>query len=267
MRSTPRAPQRLAVLAAALLGALLTLLPRPALAGVSVRLTSRELVEVDGRWKLAFTIDYGSVPQLPHIPMIFNFEPTVLYERALTDKSPDKPIINRIPLSNQQGLNESLDVGFSDASGKIFKITKFDFVIRRDRGFESGEYDLKIKREDDGQQMGQTIKVILKGDNPIVDRRAMVFAGEKKSKKAADPDKTDGDKTDDKKDAPAAPKEDAKSEDGEEKKSGDDVPKVPPKQGGCGCRVVGEEAPAGGPLAVLGLAVAVAVASRRRRAA
>ncbi len=263
MRSTPRAPQRLAVLAAALLGLLLALLPRPALAGVSVRLTSRDLVEVDGRWKLAFTLDYGSVPQIPHVPMIFKFEPTVLYERALTDKSPDKPIINRIPLSNQQGLNESLDVGFSDASGKIFKITKFNFVIRRDRGFESGEYDLKIVREDDGAQMGQTIKIILKGDNPVVDRRAMVFAGEKKSKKA-DPDKTDGDKADDKKDEPAA-KEETKSEDGDAKASGGEVPAVPPKQGGCGCRVAGEEAPAGGPLAALGFAVVVAVASRRSR--
>ena len=55
------------------------------------------------------------------------------------------------------------------------------FVIRRDHGFEAGEYDLKIKREDDGVQMGQTIHLILKGDNPVVDRRSMTF--EAKSKK------------------------------------------------------------------------------------
>jgi len=265
MRSTLRAPRPLALLAAALLGVLLALLPRPALAGVSVRLASREPVEVDGRWKLAFTIDYGSVPQIPHIPMIFSFEPMVLYERALTDKSPEKPIINRMPLSNQQTNNESLDVGFSDASGKIFKVTKFDFVIRRDRGFEAGEYDLKIKREDDGVQMGQTIRIILKGDNPIVDRRAMVFAGEKKSKKV-DADKADADKADEKKDEPA--KEEPKTEDGEEKKTGGEVPAVPPKQGGCGCRVAGledEQAPAGAVLAALGLAIAVSSRRRPRR--
>lgn len=261
MRSKLRPTRPLALLCAALLGALLALLPRPALAGVSVRLATREPVEADGRWRLAFTIDYGTPPQIPHVPMIFSFEPMVLYERALTDKSPEKPIINRMPLSNQQTLNESMDVGFSDASGKVFKITKFNFVIRRDRGFEAGEYNLKIKREDDGVQMGQTLRIILKGDNPIVDRRAMVFAGEKKSKKV-DADKTD-DKSDDKKDdAPA--KEAPKAEDGEEKKSGDDVPKVPPKQGGCGCRMAGEEAPAGATLA--GVALAVAVAARRRRA-
>src|ERR1700730_10187394 len=111
------------------------------------------------------TIDYGSVPQIPHVPVIFSFQPTVLYERALLDKTGDKPQLNRIPLSNQQTINEGMDIGFADASGKVFKITKFDFVIKRDHGFEAGEYDLKIKREDDGVQLGQTLKLTLKGDH------------------------------------------------------------------------------------------------------
>src|SRR5262249_1885311 len=59
-------------------GALLPFLPRPALAAGSVTLSTREPVEEDGRWKLKFSIDYGSIPQIPHIPMIFSFTPVVL---------------------------------------------------------------------------------------------------------------------------------------------------------------------------------------------
>ena len=257
------ASRTLALLGAALLAALfalITLAPRPALAGGTVTLASREPVEDDGKWKLKMSIDYGSIPQLPHIPMIFSFTPTVLYERALTDKSPEKPVINRMPLSNQQGIHESMDVGFSDGTGKIFKVTKFDFVIRRDHGFEAGEYDLKIKREDDGVQMGQTIRLVLKGDNPVVDRRAIVFAGDKPKKKKGEDAKPE-EKKDEEKKEPAA--EEKKADEGEEKK-GEDVPKVPPKQGGCGCEVAGDAGPRGGALAGLGIALVLAARRRRR---
>jgi MYXO-CTERM domain-containing protein len=193
--------------------------------------------------------------------MIFSFTPVVLYERALTDKSPEKPVVNRMPLSNQQGINESMDVGFSDASGKVFKVTKFDFVIRRDHGFEAGEYDLKIKRQDDGGQMGQTIHLVLKGDNPIVDRRAIVFAGDKPKSKKVDPDKTEEKKDEGKKDEE---KKDEGEKKDEEKKDGADVPKVPPKQGGCGCEVAGD--PASPTRALWALGLAALVAGRRRRA-
>lgn len=256
---TPPRRGTLALLCAALLGALLALLPRPALAAGTVTLASREPTEDDGKWKLKMSIDYGSIPQLPHIPMIFSFTPTVLYERALTDKSPEKPVINRMPLSNQQGINESMDVGFSDGTGKIFKVTKFDFVIRRDHGFEAGEYDLKIKREDDGVQMGQTIRLILKGDNPVVDRRAIVFAGDKPKSKKGDAAKKDEPK-DEKKDEPAEEKKDEPTEE----KKGEDVPKVPPKQGGCGCEVAGDAGPSGAALVGLGLVAAFAARRRRR---
>lgn len=266
MRRTPPPgphPHRplLALVAAAILGALLSLLPHPALAAGTVNLASRELTEEDGRWKLKMSIDFGSIPQLPHIPMIFSFTPTVLYERALTDKSPEKPVVVRMPLQNQQGINESMDVGFSDASGKVFKVTKFDFVIRRDHGFEAGEYDLKIKREDDGVQMGQTIRLVLKGDNPVVDRRAIVFAGDKPKSKKVDADKADA-KKEEKKEEPA---EEKKEEAAGEEKKGEDVPKVPPKQGGCGCRLAGDDAPHGA--ALLTLAGAAALVTRRRRRA
>jgi MYXO-CTERM domain-containing protein len=251
---------RTLVRAAVLLGALLVL-PRYALAAGTVSLASREPTEVDGKWKLNMTIDFGSVPQLPHIPMIFAFQPMVLYERSLTDKSPEKPVLIRMPLQNQQAINESMDVGFANASGQVFKITKFDFVIRRDHGFEAGEYDLKIKREDDGVQMGQTIRLILKGDNPIVDRRAIVFAGEKKKKVTEDKGKADKPAEEEKKPA-EAPAEEAKTDAPADPNA---PPAVPPKQGGCGCLLAGDEAPgSAGALAALALG-AVVVGRRRRR--
>src|SRR5262245_22962168 len=120
------------------------------------------------------TMNYGGTPPTAHIPMLFSFTPTVLYERTLTDKSPTTPVINKIPLSNQQPINQSMDVGFSDfATGQVFTVTKFDFLIRRDHGFEAGEYTLVIKRTSDGAQMGSQLRVVLQGDNPIVDRRAI----------------------------------------------------------------------------------------------
>lgn len=255
-----RALHRLLCLAAFLLSAIV--LSRPAYAVGTVSLDTREPVENDGKWKLNMKIDYGSTPHLPHIPMLFVFTPTMLYERALLDKTGDKPQLNKIPLKNQQDINESIDVGFSDGTGKVFKVTKFDFVIRRDHGFEAGEYDLKIKRSDDGVQMGQTIKLVLKGDNPVIDRRAIVFAGEKKSKsedkKAEGGDKAAGDKPAES----AETKPEEKAEMPPEDPSA--PPAVPPKQGGCGCRVGDASAPIEGAGALFALALSAGVLARRR---
>lgn len=252
----PSSSLRRLVLFVAMLFGVVIALPHAALAAGTVSLSTREPVEVDGRWKIQMTIDYGGIPSIPHIPMIFSFEPKVLYERSLTDKSPEKPVLTKLPLQNQTTINKSLDVGFSDASGKVFKVTKFDFVIRRDDGFEAGEYELKIKRQDDGAQMGQTIRLTLKGDNAVVDRRAIVFAGDKAKK--------DKPKEEPKKDEPAA---DAKKDEPGDAKPADAPdanapPAVPPKQGGCGCFVAGD-ASNGGALAALVLALAIA--ARRRR--
>jgi MYXO-CTERM domain-containing protein len=250
-------PRRLLLLALFLLG--FSLVPRDANATGSVSLSTREPVEADGKWKLVMTIDYGSLPHLPHIPMLVVFTPTVHYDLSLTDKSPEKPVLIKQPLQNQQPINEGLDVGFSDASGKIFKITKFDFVIRRDHGFEAGEYELKIKREDDGVQLGQTLKLTLKGDNPVIDRRAIVFAGEKKKSKKDDAAKDDAKKDD-------APKENETPLENAEPKPDEMAPAPPPvapKQGGCGCVVAGDAAN-GGATALAALALGAIVTLRRR---
>jgi hypothetical protein len=208
--------------------------------------------------------------------MIFSFTPTMLYERALTDQSGDKPVLNRIPLANQQGIHESMDVGFMDAgTGKIYPETKFDFVIRRDRGFEAGEYTLVIKTSD-GVTMGQPQRLRLQGDNPIVDRRAIVFSGEKKKTEKKE------ESGDAKEEGEGEEKEEAKSEEPELEKVGDPSgessetpteapPEVAPKQGGCGCRLAGSDSEQGtlGAIGTAGLWIApfaLALLRRRRRA-
>ena len=250
--------------AAVLVLAIAVLAPRVARAGGTVTVTDASPKEDEGKWKLKMTMNFGGVPPTAHIPMNFEFTQTVLYERSLTDASPKTPVLTKKALQNQTPINESMDVGFSDASGKIFNITKFDFVIRRDHGFEAGEYNLVITRTSDGAKMGSAIKITLQGDNEVVDRRAMVFSGEK-------PKKADEKKADEKKDDPvpsdAAPSGSAVPGEGE----GGDVPPVetppatPPKQGGCGCRVA-DPTPdsAFGIAAIAGIAL---LAERRRRRA
>ncbi|WP_437573672.1 MYXO-CTERM sorting domain-containing protein [Sorangium sp. So ce887] len=260
---------RVVAAALALIGAWLP--ATAAHAAGTVTIADRAPKEDGGRWKLKMTINYGGTPHLSHIPMLFSFTPTMHYERALTDQSPEKPILNRIPLQNQQSINESMDVGFSDGSGKVFTITKFDFVLRRDRGFEAGEYELVIKRASDGVQMGQKQKITLKGDNEIMDRRAIVFTGEKKKKKddkaaGAETEKSDEAEKEPASDAePASDPAEAEAPSDAELPPDEAPPPVSPKQGGCGCRLSPEEAatPLALPLVALGAAAAIA---RRRRA-
>ena len=246
-------------------------LPSRAHAAGTVQIKSLQVDEVDGKWKLNMTINYGATPHLAHIPMIFSFEHTMQYERALTDQSGEKPVLVKRALSNQTPVNESMDVGFSDGTGKVFNITKFDFVIRRDRGFEAGEYTLKIKREGDGVAVGTPQKLVLKGDNPIVDRRAIVFSGEKKKDKAQEGDKASSGGGDDKKD-PAEKKDaseasadtsPAEKDPSPETETPPGPPSEPPKQGGCGCRLADANTPS--PLGALALAGLAALVCRRRQ--
>jgi MYXO-CTERM domain-containing protein len=248
-----------ALLLAALVG--IVFAPKSALAAQSARAEKTTLQEVDGRWRLKLTIDYGSIPDIAFIPMIFDFEPVTYYERALTDESPEKPVLNKKQLQNMKHINESMEVGFSDGTGKAFKVTKFDFAIRRDRGFEAGEYKLIIKIADTGKQVGQPIRLTLEGDNPIVDRRAISFVGEKAGGEKKDKPKSKHADTDvAKSDEPTgdpAPSSDGAPADAEP------PPAVEPKSGGCGCEMPGASAPA--PFAALGIALVGLVGLRRRR--
>jgi MYXO-CTERM domain-containing protein len=247
------------VLAAVLFAALVVLAPALARAAGSVTVTDSQPKEDDGKWKLKMTINYGGTPSTAHVPMLFSFTQTVLYERTLTDKSPSTPVLTKLPLQNQQPINESMDVGFSDASGKLFNITKFDFVIRRDHGFEAGEYTLKITRTSDGAQMGQPLRLILQGDNAVVDRRAIVFSGEKKKEK-----KTEEAKPEEKKEEPAAASDPSAGDlSAQSDTPVETPPATPPKQGGCGCHI--EENTGEASAFVVALLGVVLLGYRRRR--
>ena len=249
--------------AIALLAAVI-LSPRVARAGGSVTITDASPKEDEGKWKLKMTVNYGSVPPTAHIPMNFEFTPTVLYERSLTDQSPKTPVLIKKPLQSQPAINESMDVGFSDASGKLFNITKFDFVIRRDHGFEAGEYNLVITRTSDGAKMGSSMKITLQGDNEIVDRRAMVFSGEKKDPKKADAADPKKDET------PSGDTGNAGAGGPGEGEVGDvppveTPPAAPPKQGGCGCRVADPRSNLADGALGLALVAGIAMLAERRR--
>src|SRR5262245_1049081 len=171
MRSTPLTRARfLFVLFAALVvsATLAAVSPGLARAAGTLTLTDSQPKEEDGKWKLKMTMNYGGTPPTAHIPMNFTFTATTLYERSLTDKSPKTPVLTKIPLQNQEPIVKSMDVGFSDPTGKLFSTTKFEFVIRRDHGFEAGEYTLVVKRANDGTQMGQQIRIVLQGEHTIV---------------------------------------------------------------------------------------------------
>jgi hypothetical protein len=238
-----------------------------ALALGSARLKSSEVQEVSGAWHLFVTIELPKPPLTPHQPMRFVFTKTAVYERALTDNSKE-PVLNRQALQNQLPQAESLDVDFSNSSGKIFKVTNFDFGLTRARGYEAGEYTLQI-RTADGIDIGNAIKLTLKGDNPVVDRRSITF-DPKKPKKVGDDTDAGAKTTNNASDfvppsqevtpagsaTPFIPKE-AYNPTEEEK--------VKEKPGGCGCSVPGMSDMPSWPYAASAVGLGVALACFRRR--
>lgn len=139
-------------------------------------------------WKLDLEVHMNKAPDVAYVPMRFEFKPTAHYERALVDGRED-PVETTIPLQNQQSLIESVDVGFLDAgTGVIQSRTKFSFKITRAHDYQAGEYQVTIKDTRDDSTVGTSTRLILKGKNPVVDRRSIVFTGgEKKKKKKEEP--------------------------------------------------------------------------------
>jgi hypothetical protein len=161
--------------------AALLFLPRTAHAAGSFKLKSTEVNEVSGAWHLYAKIELPKAPLTAHQSMKFNFTKTMVYERTLVDGK-SEPVLTKQPLKDQQPSIESLDVDFADASGKIFKVTNFDFGLTRTRGYEAGEYKVELKTAD-GVVIGSPVTLILKGDNEVVDRRAIAFNAKDKSVK------------------------------------------------------------------------------------
>lgn len=245
---------------------------RAAHAAGSVKATPPAIEEVEGQWRLKLDIDYGAMPDIQFVPFIFSFEPVVLYELSLTDESGEKPVLNKKQLQNQPAINESTDVGFSDGTGKFFRVTKFGINLRRDRGFEAGEYMLTLKKADDGKQLGQKVRITLNGKNKVVDRRSISFVGDdgkKKKDKPADPPKGDEPKGDAPKGDEPKPEGSGEGSAGSGDGSASGEPEVAPVdkgKGGCNCEV-GTARDGAGPLGVPALAGLLLSATllRRRR--
>ena len=248
--------------------------PNEAFAAGSFKLKSTSMNEVSGAWHVFVTIELPRAPATAHVPLKFLFTKEMVYERALVDGHSD-PVINRTALSNQTPSIESLDVDFADGSGKIFKGTRFDFGLTRQRGYEAGEYKVQV-RTSDGVDIGGTQRVTLNGDNPVVDRRSITFNAKEKSIKKVDDGTGAADANKPPKTADEAPVE---SQD--VAASGTAAPFIPadaynkqpeeevkehPK--GCGCEVVGTKSDTGSKgswgFALLGLASVLALRHRRR---
>ncbi len=181
----PAALQRIATFALfCVTVALVTTIASDAHAVGTFKLKSTEANEVSGAWHLYVKIELPKAPLTPHQSMKFLFTKTMAYERALVDGR-NEPVLNRQALQNQTPSVESLDVDFADPSGKVFKGTNFDFGLTRTRGYEAGEYKVEVKTSD-GTAVGTAANLVLKGDNPVVDRRAIAFNAKEPGVKKVD---------------------------------------------------------------------------------
>jgi hypothetical protein len=246
----------------------------PAFAGAGTfQLRTSEVQEVSGGWHIFCQLALPRAPSLAHTPMKFLFTKTVVYERALVDNS-STPVLNRTPLINQTPSVESLDVDFSDPTGKIFNRTRFDFSLTRTRGYEAGEYKVQV-RTSDGVDIGSPATLILKGDNDVVDRRSITFNAKEKPIKKVDTGLDGGAKVASNDDTPAAATLST-----DVTPAGNAAPFIPPEAfqktpeeeardhpKGCGCSVPGTGGTTGaGVFAGISLALGLAAARRRRGA-
>ena len=253
----------------ALVMLILTLICATALAAGRIDWKSKTFKErSDKSWMLELSIYLPRSPDVAYVPMKFEFQPEVYYERSLVDGH-DGPVDRKVPLENRQPLIESVDVGFMDsATTKIESRTRFSFKVKRDLGYEAGEYKVTVRDTRNGQVIGSPTTITFDGQNEVIDRRAMVFSGEKKKKpeekKPAEEKKADSaDSGDADKSTSDGDKDDAKSEG--DNSGADKPPPVEKKSGGCGCRVSGTQAL--GLEWALPLALGAAFAARRRKRA
>jgi MYXO-CTERM domain-containing protein len=230
----------------------------------------------DKSWMLELAMYLPRAPDVAYVPMKFEFELVTYYERALIDGH-DGPVDTKTPMNGRQPLIETVDVGFMDAgTSKIEKRTRFSFKVKRDLGYEAGEYKVTIRDTRNGQQVGTPTTITFDGQNDVIDRRSIVFQGDTKKKKdKKEEPKADGDDGDKKEESKsdssdegaskdeAAKDEGSSSEEGSDNAGGDDPPPVEKK----GCSVQGGPVGADGGVSLLGLALAGLLVARRRRAA
>ncbi len=232
-------------------------------------------------WKLEIKLFLPKAPDVPSVPTKFIFLQTVYYERSMVDG--DKLNVRNVPMEGKLPVVESVDIGFLDPrSGKIENRTQFSFKIRRDHGFECGEYKVTVRDARNDSIIGQPINLILDGENEVIDRRSVVFTGEKKKKKVdstggaeddakkKDDAKNDEEKKDDAKNDEAKKAAEPKAQDETppaDEPSAEDAEKIKKKPGGCGCRIPGHDSDSRSALGWFVLATALLLGRRTKRSA
>ncbi len=249
---------------------MMVLVAAPASAAGRLQWKSNKFSEREGgSWRIELAIYLPRAPDVAYVPMKFEFQPTVYYERSLVDGR-EGPVENRVPLEGRQALIESVDVGFLDAgTAKIESRTKFTFKLTRALGYEAGEYKVTVRDARNGNTIGTATTITLEGQNEIIDRRSIVFTGEKKKKKEEKKAEDGGEKQEESADKPAEEKAGSEGGEGDASESdsaegdgegdGEDADEytIKDKPGACGCRVPGggSSTPNGLLLSVLGLAL------------
>jgi hypothetical protein len=228
-----------------------------------------EFEDKNGYWKVEVAIFLAKAPDMPHVPMKFEFQLQTEYERTILDAS-GKVVDRKVPLVNQQASIESTDVEFLDSgTGKIEARTRFSFKLTRGQGYKAGEYKVTIHDGRNDQKVGAPVTLIFEGKNTVIHREPMEFKGEKKKKEAA---KTDDKPKDEAKegDKPAG---DSEASEADSAKAKDDAPSDQPqtikeKPGGCSVRRLGGSGQESGVgVAFAALAISSVLLRRRRRAA
>jgi hypothetical protein len=230
---------------------------------------NKNLKESDGHsWTIEVAFYLNKAPDVATMPMRFSFMPAVYYERSLLDGK-EGPQLRQVPLVGKPPLVESVDVGFMDpGNGSIQKRTKFSFKVTRGHGYEAGEYDVTIKDGRSDQALGAATRVIFQGDNEVIDRRAMVFSGEKKKDKAKEgEDKAEGGggESESKGSKKLDESDPAFWEGGPKKKTPAEEEYEVDQKRGCGCRLAGSGL--SDRAALLGVSLLGFAALRRRKRA
>jgi len=243
---------------------LVFLVAASASAGGRVEWKSKKLTESGSHsWTVDVAIFLNKAPDVGTLPMRFSFQPVVYYERSLLDGK-EGPQLRQVPLDNKPPLVESVDVGFLDPSnGQIQKRTRFSFKVSRVQGYEAGEYDVTVKDGRSDASLGGPTRIVFDGENEVIDRRAVVFSGEKKKEKKSDDENKDS--TEDKpKKKELTPDDPGYWEGGP--KDTEKQEEVEPKRG-CGCRVgATSEGTDRLGMGAAGAALALQIVRRRRKA-
>lgn len=244
------------------------LMATPALAD-RISWKKTKINESNEAWLVEIEMHLSRPPDIAHVPMQFTFKPDVYYERTLVDGK-DGPQLRKVPLENKQPLIETVDMGFLDPrSGKIQSRTRFSFKLTRERGFDAGEYKVEVRNKRNNRKIGGEQRLILDGENEVIDRRSMVFDTAKADEKAADKREAENKAAQEEYEQREDPNSDEFWEGGPEEPEPQDEALPPPahmqdRPGACGCRIPGEPSAPGTPAWLL---LGVAAVLWRRRGA